>query len=52
MRAYVAGATSLPPLIAQVEPINVVVGAIKAIGGILSFWLKPNSPPKVAPSRA
>ncbi len=28
---------------------NVVVSALKAIGSVLAFWLKPNSPPKIAP---
>ncbi|KPV52862.1 hypothetical protein SE17_12950 [Kouleothrix aurantiaca] len=30
--------------------MNVVIGAIKAIGNVLAEWLMPHSPPKVAPN--
>jgi len=33
----------------MIAAIHIIIDAVKAIGSVLSFWLKPNSPPKVAP---
>ena len=50
MRAKEWGVDTIPQFAAgMMAAINVVIGAIKAIGSVLADWLMPHSPPKVAP---
>ena len=50
MRAKEWGVDTIAQFAAgMMAAINVVIGAIKAIGSVLADWLMPHSPPKVAP---